>query len=76
MKLRIDARHYWEPLYTSGCPFGSKKAVGITGCRGDSDGGLGFAVYSVKARPVILGERGEETPFDSEWPFAGVTGRE
>ena len=61
---------------TSGCPFGSKNALGITECLGDSEGGLGFAVYSVKARPVWFGVRGEETPLDLLCPFSGVVGRE
>lgn len=42
------------------------------GC-GDSEGGLGFAVYSVRARPVFLGVRGDEMPLG---PWSGVVGRE
>lgn len=50
---------------TSGYPLGSKKASGISqlggkpGIRGVRwDGGVGAAVYSVKARPLALGDLG------------------
>lgn len=46
--------------------------LGGFGC-GDSDGGLGLAVYSVSARPVFLRVRGEEMPLV---PSSGVVGRE
>jgi hypothetical protein len=40
---------------------------------GDSDGGDGFAVYSVSAKPVFFGVRGDAMPLT--FP-SGVTGRE
>lgn len=68
-----------EPQHTSGYPFGSKNSCGIPNlvdasfglC--DSLGGLGFAVYSVSASPVLLGVLGVSTPLAS---VSGVTGRE
>jgi hypothetical protein len=41
--------------------------------RANSDGGLGFAVYSVSAKPVFLGVRGDAMPLVS---LSGVVGRE
>lgn len=61
---------------TSGCPFGNTNAFGMTACLGDSEGGLGFAVNSVKARPVRLGVRGDETPLEPLCSISGVVGRE
>lgn len=64
--------------HTSGYPFGSRKASGMASCAllfWSSDGGLGFAVYSVRLRPVPRGERGlaeVAKPLVS----SGVTGRE
>lgn len=40
---------------------------------GESEGGLGFAEYSVRARPVCLGVRGVRMPLG---PPSGVVGRE
>jgi len=50
---------------TSGYPFGSMKASGMPsydGSFGEPSGGLGLAVYSVRARPVWRGVRGECKP--------------
>lgn len=41
----------------------------------DSEGGLGFALYSVRARPVF-GVRGETRPLVPLVPLSGVVGRE
>jgi hypothetical protein len=63
---------------TSGYPFGSRNASGIALWAllfWSSDGGLGFAVYSVRLRPVPLGVRGEPTPLSAA-PWSGVTGLE
>jgi hypothetical protein len=60
---------------TSGYPFGSRNASGITlllSCDDSSDG-LGFAVYSVSARPVCLGVLGDARPLGV---VSGVVGRE
>lgn len=55
-------------MRTSGYPFGSKKASGIPqlggtpGIRSErSEGGVGAAEYSVKAKPLILGVTGVVT---------------
>lgn len=67
--------HQLVPRHTSGYPFGSRNASGTTlllSCD-DSFGGLGFAVYSVSARPVCLGVRGETRPLVIS---SGVVGRE
>jgi hypothetical protein len=55
---------------------GRRKASGITLLALvslDSEGGLGFAVYSVRARPVFRGVRGVITPLVL---VSGVFGRE
>ena len=67
---------------TSGVPFGSIYASGMASWAFDfgfSEGGLGFAEYSVKARPVGLCNRGEAMPLIPLiplTPFSGVVGRE
>lgn len=51
---------------TSGYPFGSRKASGISQSGGRpclSLGGEGYAEYSVIARELSLGVRGEPLPF-------------
>lgn len=67
MQERI--RSVGKLVLTSGYPLGSKKASGMPqlggnpGTRGArSEGGVGAAVYSVKARPLRLGEVGVVTP--------------
>lgn len=56
-------------VLTSGYPLGSKKASGMPQLGGNpgirsarSEGGVGAAVYSVKARPLRLGVVGVVTP--------------
>lgn len=63
-------------VITSGCPLGRRNAFGTMACLGESDAGLGFAVYSVNARPVGLGVRGDATPLGPLAPLSGVVGRE
>jgi hypothetical protein len=45
-------------------------------CLGDSEVGPGFAVYSVKARPLWFGVRGDGIPLTPLCLFSGVEGRE
>lgn len=57
---------------------GSRKASGIALWAllfWSSDGGLGFAAYSVKLRTIPLGVLGEATPLGLV-ELSGVTGRE
>lgn len=60
---------YGKIILTSGYPLGSKKASGMPQLGGNpgmrsarSEGGVGAAVYSVKARPLRLGVVGVVTP--------------
>lgn len=63
-------------VLTSGYPFGSRNASGMALWAFDfglSDGGLGFAVYSVSDRLVWLGVRGVAEAIELS---SGVVGRE